>query len=84
MYLWLLEKKEKLPYEINELWHFDVAYSFVVRAHSSDTARRIANNDAGNENDFGHNVWLNEEYTTCTKLKYEGNEGQIIRHFRYA
>jgi hypothetical protein len=75
-----------------EPW-YDKAFGFVIRANSYETARSIANENAGDENrgEFlstkiseTKNPWLDERYSSCIELSPSGPEEMIIRDFASA
>ena len=55
-----------------------MAYGFVVRASSVETARAVASSNCGDE---GAEVWLNTAVTSCAPLKQDGGLGVIMRDF---
>lgn len=75
MKLYYLELRE-------DLRSWDCNHSFVIRAENEDDARFYASQRQGDENNWGENVWLNKEKTTCTELFYEGKAGIIIADFK--
>ena len=70
MKLWLLKRK----FEDRHPW--DTVNGFVVRATSSQQARRLA---AEQKLDEGSNVWLDPKLSTCRVLKSEGTPTVILR-----
>lgn len=79
--LWLLREVENLPTNDNPFlpW-YDTCDEMVVCAKDEDTARRIAQENGGDEARRCDDIWLNSKYTTCTPLKPD-NEGVIIKSF---
>ncbi len=68
--LWLLVRNGFIGY--------DEADAFVVRASSSEAARKLAADEAGDE---GASEWLDLARSSCTRLTSKGVEGTILRSF---
>lgn len=94
MKLYLLEPVEYL-HEGDDPWDpwFDKVFGFVVRADTEENARRLANEQAGDENrgEFMNQTiaqtktpWLEEKYSTCVEINSYGKEEVILRDLRSA
>jgi len=92
MRLWLLRPRDDLPEVRDEHanpwypWH-DKYFGFVIRAETEERAREMAQVDGGDE--IGcqwHDIaaWLSPEYSTCTELTADGDEGIVIKDFASA
>ncbi len=74
MKLWILG-----PGDPNDdLWGYDCAHGFVVRAPSEMSARHIAAENCGDERGM---TWLDQVKTTCKVLAEQGDHGVILREF---
>lgn len=66
---------------------FDKTFGFVVRAGSPERARKIADENAGDENResgfYGH-PWLDPALSSCKVLRQDGPEGLILQDFHAA
>ncbi len=95
MKLWLLKNKE-LDHLNWESW-FDKAFGFVIRAETEDQARKIAQENGGDEvrsrlfpngvtgeTVVCNNAWLSSEYSTCEELTSKGECGMILIDFHAA
>ena len=80
------------PIEGKEAWEpwYDKSFGFVIRAESEDEARKIADENAGNENmdnetykDTKH-PWLDPKQATCVVLTNDGKQELIIKDFKAA
>jgi hypothetical protein len=63
---------------------YDVNVGFVVRAHTAQHARELANDPefGGDEKRNGDpNFWLDSEFSTCEQLKLSGKAEVILREF---
>jgi hypothetical protein len=85
MKIWALKPRDGLPEEDNpwEPW-YDKVFGFVVRAGSEGEARRLANEQGGNENRHKVNPWLDPKFSTCEELPVDGKPGIILREFASA
>ena len=76
---------------------FDKAFGFVVRAESEEAARKIADENAGDENkpvdkdgiyiydkQVNRHPWLLRKNSTCCLLTNEGDEGVVMKDFASA
>ena len=92
--VYILRPKTELPENDNpwEPW-YDKTFGFIVRAIDEATARKYADESAGDENrgEFMNkeiaktkNPWLDEKYTTCEELSGNGDEGVIMKDFASA
>jgi len=89
-HLWLLRPMAGLPDKVNP-WEpgYNKAFGFVVCAASEAGARQLANADGGDEvgpvNREGYrtggNPWLDDKFSTCTKLTPEREVGVVLRDF---
>ena len=57
---------------------YDEAAGFVVRAHTSQEARRLASQKAGGERDL---VWLDPKQSKCTLIRPAGRPAVVMRDF---
>lgn len=85
MKLWLLrpvtdKSKKGDPWDP---W-YDKAFGFVVRAETEEKARRIADDNAGDENYDAKHPWLSSRYSICEELSSEGKEDLIMKDFASA
>lgn len=94
MKLWLLRPADGLDKNDNpwEPW-YDKAFGFVVRAETEEEARKLAHDDAGDENrgEFlgrktadTNSPWLEAKYSTCTELSGDGDAGVVMQDFAAA
>jgi len=62
---------------------YDKVFGFVIRAKNESEARKIANQNAGNENgSLGvKNPWLDINYSTCEVLSKTGESEVIMSDF---
>jgi hypothetical protein len=78
--LWLLKPNSNLPSEKNP-WNpwFGKCFGFLICAENEFQARKIANDNGGNEG----SVWLDPSVCTCLELT-PGNveEGVVLMDFR--
>lgn len=91
MKLWLLQPLNGLP-PSDDPWEpwYDKAFGFVVRAETEEEARKLANDDGGDETGpysqkvyrTGGNPWLDPKYSSCEELTADGASGVVIRDFR--
>ncbi len=85
MKLYILRAKEA-----SGPWHpwYDKAFGFVIRAKTEEAARKLADQNAGDENrdydDSAPHPWLLETYSTCDELAKPGPEELILRDFAAA
>lgn len=71
---------------------YDKAFGFIVRAETEEEARRLANEQGGDEtgeisNDIyriGGDPWLDAKFSECVELTEDGEKGVIIRDFAQA
>ncbi len=87
MKLWLLRPKKDLPKDDSpwDPW-YDKVFGFVVRAETEEEARRLANEQGGDETGeirtivyrTGGNPWLDSKYSTCEILTEDGEPEVII------
>ena len=91
MRLWILRPKDSAGESPWEPW-FDKAFGFVIRAENEEEARRMANDNGGDECGpishsvyrTGGNPWLDADYSTCEPLTDEGDAEVVIRDFASA
>lgn len=94
MKLWILRPVENLPIGDNpwEPW-YDKCFCFVVRSETEEEARKLAHENAGDENrgEFqGEKIadtkspWLDAKYSTCVELTAEGDTGVVLSDFHDA
>ena len=81
---------EELEYQRRNPWHqwWERAHGFVVRAPDEPTARRLANEQGGDEKRLPDSeqicdVWLMPQFTECRILTDDGSTDVILRHFRH-
>ncbi len=79
MKLWLLRPIKSN----NKAWSllYDKAFGFVVRAETARKARKIANDNGGDENHYDAAPWLDPKQSRCTQLKAIGKSKLILRDF---
>jgi len=80
MKLWLLRPAEDLPSGIDpwDPW-YDKVFGFVIRAETEEDARRLAHDEAGNENRGKvRGPWLNARYATCVELTADGDPAVVM------
>ncbi len=88
MKLWILRPRETT--EGDNPWSpwYDKVFGFVVRAETARAARKIANENAGDENRgcfLGEKTsktkqpWLDAKYSKCTRLGDDGKQGLVMR-----
>ena len=83
MKLWILRPAEGLADEDNpwEPW-YDRVFGFVVRAEDEGHARKLADEESGDEKDryeFPRRFpWLDSKYSTCEELLAEGAVGIVM------
>jgi len=92
MKLWILKPAKDLP-EDNpwEPW-YDKAFGFIVQAPDEETARKLANENGGDETGkishdiyrTGGDAWLDHEMSTCKELQVGDVEMVIMRDFASA
>ena len=58
---------------------YDRAFGFVVRAKSPTMARKIADENAGDENRIAGHPWLYPAMSSCKVLRADGPEGLILQ-----
>lgn len=63
---------------------YDKCFGMVVRAENEDAARRIADENAGDENYRGTNPWLDPNQSECSELLRKGDPGLIISDVHHA
>lgn len=63
---------------------YDKAFGFVIRAATQAAARKVADENAADENDNRNHPWLNPTLSTCTELRPEGAPGLVLRDFAAA
>lgn len=91
--LWILFPREGLSKEDNpwKPW-YDKVFGVVVHAETEEEARRLANEEGGDETGPRRNVhyqtggdpWLDAHYSTCEELSLEGPSEVIMTDFRSA
>ena len=64
MKLWLLRPINIYGDSPWNPWH-DKAFGFVVRADTEQEARKLANEESGDENYNEPDVWFKQEFTLC-------------------
>ena len=60
---------------------YDKCFGVVVRAETVEQARKLAQENAGDE---GKDVWFNAALTSCEELTNEGKAGTILVNFASA
>ena len=83
MKLWILRpitKKRNSPWDP---W-YDKSFGFVIRAETEEKARKIADENAGDENHDAKHPWLNSLYSNCKELLSDGKESLIMKDFASA
>lgn len=92
MRLWLLKARTDLPTarEANPWvpW-YDKADGFVVRAESDELARKLAQEQGGDEVGASYNhpripAWTDSKFSTCEPLEQDGAEGVVLCDFSAA
>lgn len=89
MKLWLLRPVNDLPEGDNpwEPW-YDKAFGFVVRAETEEDARKVADENSGDEKrgEFLREKianttapWIDAKYSTCIELTADGPQEMIIQ-----
>lgn len=78
MKLWKLYPRQKA-----KPWDFwpDKCHGFIIRSETEEQARKIAQDNAGDEKDYG-DVWLDLDLCICIEILPEGNSEIILRDFR--
>ncbi len=71
-----------------EPW-YDKAFGFIIRAETEYDARKLAHENAGDENGgyFATTInspWLDEKYSSCKRLVEQGDAGVVLRNFAAA
>jgi hypothetical protein len=74
-----------------EPW-YDKAFGFIIRAENEQEARKIANENGGDEvGEVSHNVyrtggdpWLDANFSQCIEITNHGEKGVIIKDLRSA
>lgn len=81
MKLWILR-----PAKESLLWNpwYDKAFGFVIRAETEEDARRIAQENAGDETRYNAPAWTDPVNSTCIELTADGPEEEIMRDFAAA
>lgn len=70
-------KCKKSPWDMP----YDKEHAFIVRARTRLAARKIAQENAGDEKTYG-NVWLDNRLTACKELKIKGHAKVIMSVYR--
>ena len=88
MKLFILRPITELDNDPWDPW-YDKAFGFVIRANDEEEARKIADSNAGDENERyitikNNHPWLDEKYSTCNELTTDGESELIITDFRRA
>ena len=94
MKLWILRPLDNLPGDDNpwEPW-YDKAFGFVVRAETEADARKLAHENAGDENrgEFlqreiakTKSPWLDGRYSSCVELTADGPTEVILEDIHSA
>ena len=65
---------------------YDKSFGFIVRAENEENARKIADENSGDENgEHGiEHPWIDPQYSSCNILYSEGEECLIMEDFRSA
>jgi hypothetical protein len=71
---------------------YDKAVGFVIRAENEQEARKIANDNGGDEVGeirnhayrTGGDLWLDGNFSQCIELTIDGEKGVIVRDLRSA
>lgn len=82
MKLWLLRpiNEDAVPW----IPWTDRCFGFVIRTTTEEKARKIADENHGDENRYAEKPWLNKELTSCKPLTIMGEEEIIIKDFASA
>ncbi len=86
MKLWLLKPLDASAKRASEwnptlqvdVWTWDCAYGFVVRAKDEEEARSLASKMCGDE---GRETWLDAKMTSCQRLEARGQAEVVLRDF---
>jgi hypothetical protein len=83
MKLWILKANEDLSGE-DDPWDpwYDKSHGFVIRAEDETRAREIAQENGGDESEYGQTPWLQSKLSSCIELMGDGDEGVIIVDFK--
>lgn len=80
MKLFELRPVNGLVADNNPWWHgYDKCFCFIIRADSETEARKIADQNAGDENKYFKNPWQDKNYSTCIELTQGGKSGIISK-----
>jgi len=83
MKLWLLRpitKKKGGPWDP---W-YDKSFGFVICAETEESARKIADKNAGDENLDDKHPWLKTSWSTCKELLPNDKEKLIMKDYASA
>lgn len=85
MKLWLLYPQTAYRGE-KFLWEpwYDKSFGFVIRAETEEDARRIAQENGGDEIYENMPAWIDPHYSVCEELLAEGDPGLILQDFASA
>jgi hypothetical protein len=69
--------------EENDPWEppYDKIFNLVIRAKTEDDARKIADENAADENEDGDHPWLDPKYSKCKPLGPRGRSEVIVKGF---
>lgn len=88
MILWLLRPRDLS--DNDNPWYpwYDKCFGYVIRAETEQAARKLAHENAGDENREGFlktkEPWLDKKYSTCVELVNDGKSEIIIQDFSNA
>ena len=60
---------------------YDKIFGFVIRAETEEKARRLAQNNGGDETRFQSYPWMNRKESTCVELTPEGDDEIILSSY---
>ena len=89
MKLWLLRPvKNRMQFNGKDPWSpwYDKAFGFIIAAPDEETARKLANDNGGDETGkisraiyrTGGDAWLDGNLSVCRELVAEGDEAYVI------
>jgi len=84
MKLWILRPVKHLPDDKGP-WNpwYDKSFGFVVIADTEKLARKVAHDNAGDEND-DYSPWIDSKYSTCDELTPEYGKELVMKDFAAA
>ena len=87
--LWLLKARDTLEYG-NDPWSpwYDKTFGMVIRADSEKEAREVGQHKCKHNDECKEGIttepWIDENYSTCIQLSYEGEKKVILEDFMAA